>query len=171
MNLKNDRYKTPLITALESDKMDIFRVLLESKANPNLRDSENDSPLHYLSKSKEDFKVEPLRSLIDHKADLNMKNNKGDTPAHLFCESSKINAYVLEYMIESKANINIKNKVKSNIFFLLIFYILKFFKIFVLFNSNFSDFLILIYFLIKYKRYLIHRSILRVKIKNSLLKF
>lgn len=68
---------TPLIHAVDAEKVDCVRVLLGSRANVNDADPEGSAPLHYAALLG-NFPIAHL--LVDYKADLALRDNEGKTP-------------------------------------------------------------------------------------------
>ncbi len=87
-------------------KIDDTQSLLEEidKIDPNLKDQDNESLLHYAVKFNS---IEFARLLLMHNANPDVKNNNGDTPLMLSCKMGKEN--FIKLFIKFNANINEKN--------------------------------------------------------------
>ena len=69
--------REPLHIAMEEDKLDIFQLLLERKANTNVKDSKGET---LLSKSVTHEKAEYFDALIAAGADANIPGSNNMTP-------------------------------------------------------------------------------------------
>ena len=71
---------------IKGDYPPIVRLLLEYGANPNTRDTEQQTPLHtYLLRKPE--KLDLLRILVEHGADVDAENGDGKTPLQMSLEA------------------------------------------------------------------------------------
>ena len=68
---------TPLHSAAESDHVEMVKLLLDSGAQVDARDTYSETPLHYAAR---EGAVESARLLIAAGADVNAKNESGSTP-------------------------------------------------------------------------------------------
>ena len=86
----NLRTKVRLHGALHLASMcghsDIVRVLIDGGADPNLKDSLENRPLHYACKYREKRSSDIVQMLIGAGADLNPKNKSEDTPLSTSCK-------------------------------------------------------------------------------------
>lgn len=63
----------------------VTKKLLEYGANPNEKNKNGDTPLHFSLQSNNDITVKVVRILLkDPRTDVNVKNKDGDTPLHYF---------------------------------------------------------------------------------------
>gem|GEM_PF-428009 len=90
-DIYDQRGVTALMRAASSASAEMLSLLVKEKVDPNLRDVNGDSAVHYLVRSKK-FSEEALVVLSQAKADLNQKNLKGDAPLHLAAESLQLTA-------------------------------------------------------------------------------
>lgn len=81
--------------------VEICKLLLEAKANPDARTFYGNTPLHYTEND------EIVKLLISAKADVNAMNNKNATPLLRFAYKGSVGPARL--LLEAKANPNIKN--------------------------------------------------------------
>jgi ankyrin repeat protein len=87
------------------DQVDIMRILLNHGANPNARDDDNSTPLHYSSWFQKGAydpiqgTVEGAHLLLEHGAFLDAKDSKGRTPLQLALEHGRhdIAKYLRDY--------------------------------------------------------------------------
>ena len=103
-----------------------MKTFFEKKADPNLLDSSNKTSLQVIGENKEDsnqlFQI--CQFLLENKADPNTKNEENMTPFHYFCK--KANTQVLNILLDSKADTNVKiHHFNFNIFFLSFFFFFK----------------------------------------------
>jgi prophage maintenance system killer protein len=61
-----------------------MKELLEQGANPNARDEEGNTPLHYLKYSDLSYQLAKLEMLMDAGVDINAENKGGHTPLQLY---------------------------------------------------------------------------------------
>lgn len=93
--------KTPLHTAHFPDKVEL---LLSWGANPNLQDSNGDTPLHiWASSSWDEDSVEVCEMLLNKGADPTIKNNLGQTALDVakWKKNDQV-VEILEYWINEK---------------------------------------------------------------------
>ena len=103
----NNSYNPPLICAAATESSAVLaRVLLAAGADPNSKDVEGDTPLHWAaSRGRTDM----ARQLLDAGADLGAASNKdGDPPLH--CAVSAGDCDTVALLLRRGANINIKDQ-------------------------------------------------------------
>ena len=86
INQQNELGETALIKAIHAPRMDIARLFIELGTDVNLKDNEDNSPLHLLincSWQRETF-ADDVAFFVKHGADLTLKNRDGLTPLELF---------------------------------------------------------------------------------------
>jgi ankyrin repeat protein len=95
IHIRTDVGQSPLHLAasawVKHDQVDIMQVLLDYGANPNARDNDNATPLHYSSCWKtentvREGTVEGTRLLLRHGATIDAEDNEGRTPLQLALE-------------------------------------------------------------------------------------
>lgn len=99
---------TPLHVAVKRRNINLIKLLLDCKADINIKDSmnENDSVLHtaiHWSAPEEIFDF-----LVKKNASLDIQNNNGNTPLH--CAVSAQNVSLVKKLLEYKAPIFVQNK-------------------------------------------------------------
>ena len=91
---------TPLIIAIRYGHIDAFMLLIERGANPNIRDKDGNTPLHWASASN---RMRMMRVLIDMGVDINdNKNKRNATPYQYASHYKSTNAQYL--LIEKGAD-------------------------------------------------------------------
>ncbi len=120
VNARNATETTPLFQAVKNDSSgdaeETVRVLLESKASPNLCDENGRTPLH-LAVEKENLEI--VRLLVGAGADVNARSRDGFTPlsgvTHGMVDPRRFyrpdrdptkRAEILKYLVENGANVN-----------------------------------------------------------------
>lgn len=79
INAQDDGGWTPLVWGCEHQRVDIVKYLLQCKADPNVRDAEQNVALHWAAYSGS---VDIVALLLDQGCDVNAANVHGDTPLH-----------------------------------------------------------------------------------------
>ncbi|HEY3761533.1 MAG TPA: ankyrin repeat domain-containing protein [Verrucomicrobiae bacterium] len=79
---------TPLETAAQYGEIAAAEILLNHGANPNYRDLNGDTPLHYAQSTPS---REMVGLLLDHHADPNVRNSQGKTPLDWLKEQARGN--------------------------------------------------------------------------------
>lgn len=80
VNICDDNGNTPLHVAIDKNRIDIVKKLLEvSGVDVEMRNDAGDAPIHRAVSCKNDF---ALDALINAGADVNIKDAVGDTPLH-----------------------------------------------------------------------------------------
>jgi ankyrin repeat protein len=111
---------TPLIQAATWGDLDRVKLLLEYKANVNLRanNKRGDTALHMAIRNSPfgDFKTafEIINLLLEKSADFNAKNNYGDTPLHATLDAYQEGIQdrtqkIIRLLVERGAEINAQN--------------------------------------------------------------
>ena len=86
VNLQNEGGETALMYAARYGSLGSVRLLLARKADPNMRDHQDQSPLDKAVATlgyPEDRQCEIVRELLEHGADPNCKNARGESPLEL----------------------------------------------------------------------------------------
>jgi ankyrin repeat protein len=104
INLRDERYNTPLINAVETGSVGLVKILLERGADPNISGSRDLRPLTLAVKSK---KIEIVRLLIEKGADINYTDCRNTLPLVLAVIQGS--ADIFEYLITRGAKINIRS--------------------------------------------------------------
>jgi hypothetical protein len=82
-----------------------IKKLLEEGTDPNIRDGDGNTPLHFAASKG---CVEVARLLLEHGADLNAKNEGGWTPLHEAAFNGRVD--VVKLLLEHGADPTVKNK-------------------------------------------------------------
>ncbi len=86
----NKDKKTALFFALAFDRMGAVRLLLEHGADPNVKDSNQNRPLHFVQS------MDAVTLLVSSGAKVNVKNKQGNTPLHVaFALQNRMTANML----------------------------------------------------------------------------
>lgn len=98
---------TPLMRAIETQQVEIVKVLLKAKADPNAKNSEGESCLMMGVESR---KPEIVQELITSGADVKFATPDGDSPALTAAIDSMTESLeILKILGKAKANLNISN--------------------------------------------------------------
>ena len=86
---------------------DYLELLLTTTAgiNPNIRDTDGDTPLHSAADSSCDKAIETMKLLLEHGADVNAMGGEGWTP--LMMASRKCNPNNVKFLLQHGADINV----------------------------------------------------------------
>ncbi|KAJ8675963.1 hypothetical protein QAD02_011749 [Eretmocerus hayati] len=108
----DDKTALHLVTrSFGTPKLGVVKLLLESGANPRIRDHDLNTPLHYISGVLE---PEIVDILISHGVDVNARNASLATPLHTILDAYGASDYQLERMLmrflENGADINLANE-------------------------------------------------------------
>ncbi|KAI1824958.1 ankyrin repeat-containing domain protein [Xylaria intraflava] len=76
--------RTPLMTAVMLDKSHAIQKLLEKEADPNVRDSEDKSPL-IRAVAASTLNLDTIRALLEHHADPSLRDCRGRGALHWAC--------------------------------------------------------------------------------------
>ena len=96
---------TPLHLAISKGFDDIVKLLLDKKADVNLKNSYGNTPLHVAVSVGNDNLI---KLLLDKKADVNAKGSGDDTPLHIAIRKGYYD--VAKLLLDRKADINLKNR-------------------------------------------------------------
>ena len=107
---------TPVLYfALNTETMDIAKLLLDSGANVNFLDKEGNTCLHNAVEYVSDYSpechdmIDEIKFLINSGIDLNIKNNYGDAAIHIAAKSGETSE-IFKLLIDSGADLNIGDK-------------------------------------------------------------
>lgn len=104
INSVDDGGWTPLVWAAEHCHTKVARFLLSKKADPLLRDVEQNIALHWSAFSGS---VDITEMLLNHGCDVNSTNIHGDTPSHIGARQNMYNCVLL--LLARGADVNIAN--------------------------------------------------------------
>lgn len=88
----------------------IVELLIQHKADVNIKDDRQDTPLHRIAPMG---RTQIAKLLIEAGADVNSQNKEGNTPLHLACEDEQTEFAL--FLISKGAKIDILNKEKQTI--------------------------------------------------------
>lgn len=111
LNIKETqaRGETPLFLAASvRNGGDNFKLLLKHGADPNILDTQNNSPLYRIIHNRDIEKAEALLQVS--KLRINQQNKEGDTPLHIAAWTGKVEMVQLLLKNGAKTSINVKNK-------------------------------------------------------------
>jgi ankyrin repeat protein len=97
--------RTPLGAAANQNNAPAVAILLKHGANPNVRNRNGVTPLHFAAYGRADRKVFEL--LLAAHANVNLRDSNGDTPLHLAVRNGKQD--VVQLLLDAKADPNIRN--------------------------------------------------------------
>jgi len=103
---------TALMKAVSAGDVDIVKYLLESKADPNIKNNSGDTAIMYISRSEScsPEQLEILKLLIEYKANVNIKDSEKDTPLIMMCRSNTDKSACIEILLQTKSiKLNEKN--------------------------------------------------------------
>jgi ankyrin repeat protein len=112
LNQRDVKTRTPLQYALINRQTEVARYLIEQNADINLKDKDNDSPLHYTGIFGNREIAELL--LARGATSLNEGNNRQMTPLHFACERG--HADVAEFLLDAGADMNARDGMGRNAF-------------------------------------------------------
>jgi len=113
---------TPLHRASRVGNIELVRILLDAKADPQIRNKAGRTALHWLAEGRERGgevaeSVEVLQRLLqtpqlkDSKAPLDVQDEKGDTALHIACRNG--NFSVVAALLRARANTTVLNEAKQ----------------------------------------------------------
>ncbi|KAK2501250.1 hypothetical protein MC885_004509, partial [Smutsia gigantea] len=107
LNLCDNEERTPLLKAIQCQQEDCALILLESGADPYVRDISGNNALHYAACGS---RITTAARLLLYNVDMEARNKHNLTP--LLLAISKNNDQVVEYLISKGANIHVIDKNK-----------------------------------------------------------
>lgn len=93
-----------VIESKKQNKHEVLKKILDMGSDPNIKDSNSWTALHYACEYG-DF--DSVKILIQHRADINSYSNNHRTPLHL--ASSKNFPIIVQFLLDNKANVNYKD--------------------------------------------------------------
>jgi cytohesin len=97
VNCRSDGNQTPLHLAIlqNRNRLVLMKMLLESGADPNLRDKARETPVHYLIDRKiaEEELREAVSLLLSHGAEIDARNKCKETPLFNACWNGKTDLF------------------------------------------------------------------------------
>ncbi len=95
----------PLYATTSAENAEIVKLLLEHKADPNSKDSDDSTSLFC---AVDNCNVKIAKLLLEHNADPNVKNSYDNTP--LFRAVDRCNVEIVKLLLEHKADPNSKGR-------------------------------------------------------------
>jgi len=109
VNIASKTGMTALIAACSAGSFRATKLLLDAKADPNLRTKKHGRvALHVIGGSRQ---VTMVQLLVENSARINMKDNDGNTPVRAAVDRSQDK--VVRHLLENKANPSLPNKVNQ----------------------------------------------------------
>eukprot|EP01125_Pyxidicula_operculata_P015722 TRINITY_DN5362_c0_g1_i1.p1 TRINITY_DN5362_c0_g1~~TRINITY_DN5362_c0_g1_i1.p1 ORF type:complete len:672 (-),score=178.48 TRINITY_DN5362_c0_g1_i1:65-2080(-) len=109
LHIHDEQGFQPLHCAAIGGHLDVLQHLLKKGADPNAKNSDRTTCLHYLARKNMDEKLEKtMKQLIKGGAQLNAKNKFGATPLH--AAAAWKSTGVVAYLIKKKADIDARDK-------------------------------------------------------------
>ena len=99
-------YYTPLMYAMEFEKLEIAELLLKNGANPDICDRYGDSLLHTAVHSKS---LEKVKLLVEYGANMNQRDSYGFTPL-MWAVLNKETLPIAHYLIEAGCDTTVKGR-------------------------------------------------------------
>ena len=97
---------TPLFLAVQGDKYELAKVLLDNGANPNFQNKYGETPLH---KAVEIGNHKMINLLLENQADPNIRKEHGDTPMHIAAGKGDYKVIKLLLLYEADQTITNEN--------------------------------------------------------------
>ncbi len=107
VNAQTDNGVTPFGNIVRDGSPEIIEYFLTHGANPNVRDSWENTPLFYLVKKGDETFGKKLTLLVGYGADIMAKNKDGNTVLHAACYFA--NKKAVEFLINHNHPINVQN--------------------------------------------------------------
>ncbi|CAE7614479.1 ANK1 [Symbiodinium sp. CCMP2592] len=98
--------KRPQHVEAERGLVSVLRLLLDNRADPNVKDSDGNTPLHYAAL---EGRSEVIRLLLANRAEPNVKNIHETMPLHLAARRGVEDAVRL--LLQKKADLNVQDSV------------------------------------------------------------
>ncbi|KAJ5067021.1 ankyrin repeat ph and sec7 domain containing protein secg-related [Anaeramoeba ignava] len=100
-----------LFIACEKNSIKNIKKLIENGIDVNLKDENEETPLHFACKNTNKNSLQIIKLLIEKGADINAKTQTyKQTPLHLICQNKNVNIFeIVKFLIEKGADINAKN--------------------------------------------------------------
>lgn len=108
INQLDEGHWTALVWAAEHGHSEIVRYLINSDADANICDTENNTALHWAALSNS---LDTVMPLLQSNCDFNIQNINGDTPLHISCRH--MNTHICLIFLAHGADLKIRNKLKE----------------------------------------------------------
>ncbi len=106
---------SPIETALQNKTLEALKLLLDSGANPNILNSNNESPLHILASNNMKMTSDELREaaemLVARGADINIRPSASsmiELTEPIFSAIAACNVTIFNYLVINGANLNVQ---------------------------------------------------------------
>lgn len=116
IHIKNVEGNTPFLIACNRSRLDCMKYLVENKASVNVANKKGNTALFYSNSNKRN-RLSIIEWLLSQNCDINQKNNDGITPLLSECMAPFDNHTIVLKLIESKADVLVKNKNRCPIHF------------------------------------------------------
>lgn len=107
INMQNEKGMTLLHEAVQGDKVDIVKYLIDHGADVNKKDNFGRTPLRCVNFWNRNHAPDIIRVLLENRADPNTKDSEGETPLAKVCEMGDEESAKL--LVEYGANVNEEN--------------------------------------------------------------
>ncbi|XP_034937894.1 ankyrin-1-like [Chelonus insularis] len=108
INAVNNIGWSSLFVACISENIAAVESLLENHANPNVRDREGQTVLHFICSSESETTLQIIQLLLKHNADIEAVDAKGWTPLSDACYNG--NDKTVKFLLEKHANPNVRDR-------------------------------------------------------------
>ena len=98
----------------------ILELMMKNKADPNIKNSNLETPLEVLNNRNIGFQYEIVKLFVQNKVDFSVEEKK--STLHFYLENGN-DLEIVRYLINNKSNLNRMGKKNLNFFFFFFFLI------------------------------------------------